>query len=351
MNKTIIKDISITIFILISAFFISVVFQDIFGINEHVSTLFAFAVFLISLLTKGYVYGITSAFIGTLAINYAFTFPYFAFNFTIPVNLISALVMVTIALLTGALTTKIKHQEAIKAESEKERMRANLLRAVSHDIRTPLTTIYGSASTLIENQSLTEAQKTKMLEGIKQDSDWLVRMVENLLSVTKIDSGRVKIIKTPTVADELIDSVLVKFRKRYPDQKISVSLPDEIIIVPMDALLVEQVIVNLLENCVMHAKGFTKIQLRIYKNRGKAFFEIEDDGCGIPSEMMPKLFDGYYGSHDEPADSKKKNAGIGLSVCATIVKAHGGEITAKNIQKGALFCFSLDTEENKFETL
>lgn len=349
MKKGVLKDILITAGILVSAFFISVVFQNIFEINEHVSTLFAFAVFLISLWTTGYIYGITAAFIGTLAINYAFTFPYFAFNFTIPVNLISAIVMVTIALLTGALTTKIKHQEAIKAESEKERMRANLLRAVSHDIRTPLTTIYGSASTLIENEGLTEDQKSKILEGIRQDSVWLVRMVENLLSVTKIDSGRVKIIKTPTVIDELIDSVILKFKKRYPDQNISVSVPDDILIVPMDALLIEQVIVNLLENCVMYAKDFTKIQFRVTESDSKAVFEIEDDGCGIPEEKMPKLFEGYYESKGEISDSKKKNAGIGLSVCATIIKAHGGTITAENTSKGALFRFILDIEDNKNE--
>lgn len=349
MKKGVLKDILITAAILVSAFFISIVFQNIFEINEHVSTLFAFAVFLISLWTTGYIYGITAAFIGTLAINYAFTFPYFAFNFTIPVNLISAIVMVTIALLTGALTTQIKHQEAIKAESEKERMRANLLRAVSHDIRTPLTTIYGSASTLIENEGLTEDQKSKILEGIRQDSVWLVRMVENLLSVTKIDSGRVKIIKTPMVVDELIDSVILKFKKRYPDQNISVSMPDDILIVPMDALLIEQVIVNLLENCVMHAKDFTKIQLRVTESDSKAIFEIEDDGCGIPEEKMPKLFEGYYESKDEIADSKKKNAGIGLSVCATIIKAHGGTITAENSSKGALLRFILDIEDNKNE--
>lgn len=156
MKKQVVKDISITASVLICSFLLSILFQNIFEIDEHITTLFAFAVFLISLWTNGYVYGITSAFISTLAINYAFTFPYFAFNFTIPVNLISAIVMIIIALLTGALTTKIKHQEAIKAESEKERMRANLLRAVSHDIRTPLTTIYGSTAELIENKKLTE---------------------------------------------------------------------------------------------------------------------------------------------------------------------------------------------------
>lgn len=346
MKKTIIKDAFITLFILVAAFFISLAFQNVFAIDEHITTLFAFAVFLISLFTRGYVYGIASAFIGTLAINYAFTFPYFEFDFITPVNLISAIVMITIALLTGALTTQIKLHQQIKAESEKERMRANLLRAVSHDIRTPLTTIYGSAAALIENgEILTESQKNQMLEGIKEDSDWLVRMVENLLSVTRIDSGKVKIIKTPTVIDELIDAVLVKFKKRYPAQTVTVSLPDEIIAVPMDAILIEQVITNLLENTVIHAKDFSKLELRVFLNGQKAVFEIEDDGCGIPSEKIAKLFEGQYEPKNGLADAQKKNAGIGLSVCATIIKAHNGEITAENLQKGALFRFTLDTEE------
>lgn len=351
MKKTVLRDILITAVILTSAFAISILFQNVFEIDEHISTLFAFAVFLISLLTRGYVYGITSAFIGTLAINYAFTFPYFAFNFTIPVNLISAIVMVTIALLTGMLTTQIKRQEAIKAESERERMRANLLRAVSHDIRTPLTTIYGSAATLLEQKSeLSEEQKDKMLEGIKEDSVWLVRMVENLLSVTRIDSGKVKIIKTPTVVDELIDSVLLKFKKRYPNQKVSVTLPEEIIVVPMDALLIEQVLVNLLENTVMHADGFDKLEMRIISKDKKTIFEIEDNGCGIPEDKLSKLFEGFHTSDSAIADGKKRNAGIGLSVCAAIINAHGGIITAENLKpKGAVFRFTLDSEENEHE--
>lgn len=347
MKRTVVKDVLITVFILVCAFLLSVLFQNVFEIDEHISTLFAFAVFLISLLTQGYFYGVTAAFVGTLAINYAFTFPFFAFNFTIPVNLISAIVMITIALLTGALTTQRKQEEALKAESERERMRANLLRAVSHDIRTPLTSIYGSAEALIENrETLTEEQKNKMLAGIKEDADWLVRMVENLLSVTKIDSGRVKIIKTPTVLDELVDAILLKFKKRYPQQQITVDIPDEIIVIPMDALLIEQVIINILENAVLHAKNLKKIDFRVYVQNSNAVFEIRDDGCGIPTEKLPKLFDGYYGSkEDDMPDSKKKNAGIGLSVCATIIRAHGGEITAKNTPNGALFRFVLGTEE------
>lgn len=350
MKRTLVKDILLTALILSSAFIISILFQNVFEIDEHISTLFAFAVFLISMLTGGYVCGIVAAFIGTLAINYAFAFPYFAFNFTIPVNLISAIVMVTIALLTSALTTKVKRSEAIKAEGEKERMRANLLRAVSHDLRTPLTTIYGSAAALIDNgDSLSEEQRRKMLESIKEDSDWLVRMVENLLSVTRIDGGRVKIIKNPTVLDELIDSALSKFRKRCPTQTVEVDIPDDIVVIPMDALLIEQVIVNLLDNAVRHAEGFTRLELRVGTGEGRAVFEVEDDGCGIPSERLAKLFEGYYDASEGIADSGR-DAGIGLAVCSAIIRAHGGAITAENLPTGgALFRFTLEMEANTDE--
>ena len=149
------------------------------------------------------------------------------------------------------------------------------------------------------------------------------------------------------VLDELLDAVLLKFKKRYADESITVEIPDDIIVIPMDALLIEQVIINILENVVMHADGFTEIVLRVYTEEKKAVFEIEDDGCGIPAEKLSKIFDGYYGTKEEAMpDSKKKNAGIGLSVCATIIRAHGGEISAENTGNGALFRFTLAIEEN-----
>lgn len=346
-KQTYIKNILTTVIILCLSFLLSLVFQNVFEVREHITTVFVFAVFLISLLTDGYIYGIVAAFIGTIAVNYAFTFPFFALNFTIPVNLISAIIMIVVSLLTSALTTKVKRNEAIKAESEKERMRANLLRAVSHDLRTPLTTIYGSASTLLESdEHFTDDQRHQMLRGIKEESEWLMHMVENLLSITKLDSGQVKIIKTPTVLDELIDSVIVKFKKRHPTQTVTLDIPDDIIVIPMDAILIEQVIVNLLENAVQHAEGMTELSLRIFTSGESAIFEVADNGCGISEERLNRVFNGAYDPKIEPADSQKKNFGIGLSVCATIIKAHGGEFSAENAKNGgAVFRFSLSTEE------
>ena len=257
--------------------------------------------------------------------------------------------MIIISILTSALTTKLKRHEATKAESEKERMRANLLRAVSHDLRTPLTTIYGSSTTLLENgNTMTEEQKNKIVEGIKEDSEWLVRMVENLLSITRIDSGMVKIIKTSTVLEELIDSVILKFKKRYPNQNVTIEIPEDMIVIPMDAILIEQVIVNLLENAVQHAINMTCLSLRVFTLGNRSIFEIRDDGCGIAPERLDNIFSGYYASKEELADRQKKNAGIGLSVCATIIKAHGGEIKAENARTGgAVFRFWLDTEDTE----
>ena len=322
VHKKRIRNIMATVIALSCAFSFSLLFQYIFDVQEHITTIFVFAVFLVSLFTDGYLYGVLAAFMGAVAVNYAFTFPYFALDFTIPVNLISGIIMIAIAILTSALTTKLKQHEAVKAESERERLRANLLRAVSHDLRTPLTTIYGSSTTLLENSNaMTEEQKKKIVVGIKEDSEWLVRMVENLLSVTRIDSGQVKIIKTPTVLEELIDSVILKFRKRYPGQRVEIEIPEDVIIIPMDAILIEQVIINILENAVQHAEGMTLLEFRVFTLGNKAIFEIRDNGCGIHPKRMDSLFTGYYAQEGELADSQKKNAGIGLSVCAAILSA------------------------------
>ena len=336
-----------TVLIMVSAFGLSVLLQKVLEVDEHITTLFAFAVFVISFLTDKIWYGIISTAVSVIAINYAFTYPYFFVDFSVPERIFSAVVMIVISLSTSMFTTKIKKWQALKAEGEKERMRANLLRAVSHDLRTPLTTIYGASSSIIENyDKLNDTQKLQMIVSIKEDSDWLIRMVENLLSVTRIDSGMVKIIKTPTVLEELIDSVILKFKKRYPMQKVELDLPDELVLIPMDAMLIEQVIINILENAVHHAKGFTRLSLRVFLIGNKAVFEISDDGCGIDEHRLDDIFVGNGSGLDGTSDAQKRNVGIGLSVCATIIKAHEGSITAENSKcGGAVFRFLLPVSE------
>lgn len=348
--KRILKNTVVTLLLPALAFSVSIIVHDVFSAEASIHAIFVLAVFLVSLFTDSYIYGIAATLVSVFAVNFAFTFPYFKFNFTIPENAVSAVIMLIVALVTCTLTTQIKRQESIKTESERERTRANLLRAVSHDLRTPLTSIYGASCALIENKSdFTELQTDRMLQGIKDDSQWLIRMVENLLSITRLDSNGVTIIKTPTVLDELIDSVLVKFRKRYPKQDVTLDLPADLVIVPMDAILIEQVLVNILDNAVEHAKGMSTLTLRVLLEGHKAVFEIEDDGCGIDQSRIKGIFSGYNMTTGAPSDGRRRNAGIGLSVCATIIKAHGSEIKVENTSKGgAKFSFALNIEDSQY---
>ena len=346
MNKQI-KDLLLTAGILAACFLCSLVTNRISQTPMLIPMFFVLGVFLISVLTSGYRWGVAASLISVLAVNFAFTFPYFEFNFSIPVNFFSAVVMLVVAIVTCALTKKITYAEKLKADSEREKMRANLLRAVSHDLRTPLTTIYGSSAMLLENfDRFSDADRRKLLQGIRDDAQWLVGMVENLLSVTRLDNGELRLNKTETVLEELIDTVLVKFHKRCPTQNVAVTIPEDFLSIPMDAVLIGQVLTNLLENAVIHASGMTLLELLVTLEDRHVRFTVRDDGCGIAPDRLEDLFTGYLGSSDRQGDALRRNMGIGLSVCATIVKAHGGRITAKNRPTGgAEFTFTLDLEE------
>ena len=350
LQKQMISDCVRTVITLVSAFAVNLLLQELFQTNTMTSMIFVLGVFLVSWRTQGYFWGITASLISVLAVNYAFTYPYYAFDLITPECLSSAVVMLIVAIMTGALTTRLKKQEKMKAEADKERMRGNLLRAVSHDLRTPLTAIYGACSAMIDSyDDISREQHLRLLNDVRADSQWLVRMVENLLSVTRIDADKVRLAKNDTVLEELIDAVLVKFHKHYPEQAVQVEIPEDFISIPMDGMLIEQVLMNLLENAVFHAKGMQNLRLNVKAQGNRAVFRVEDDGCGIPEERMERLFTGMLGS-EMPTDTSRSSMGIGLSVCSTIIKAHGGEIWASNRPGGgAVFCFTLEMEDNNGE--
>ncbi len=253
----------------------------------------------------------------------------------------------------GDLAQEFNHMA--KEVQHASQMQRDLLANVSHDLRTPLTSIYGACSTVIDNyDSLGREQKIKLLSEACADAQWLNRMVENLLSVTRIDADGVAIQKTPTVLEELVDTVLVRFQKLHPGVPVEVKLPDDFIVIPMDSMLIQQVLTNLLENAAVHAEGMTQLTLRVFTLGSRAVFEVSDNGCGIPKERLRTLFTGVLPA-DAAADSGKHGMGIGLSVCAAIVKAHGGEIQAESkVGEGTSIRFwleteSIETEENEDE--
>ena len=348
MGKRTLRNILITLTILAAATVICFFLQQSVGTEAHAPLLFVLAVLFISRFTDGYGYGIFSAMAAVIAVNYIFTYPYFAFNFTITGYPLTFLVMLAVALSVSALTTQIKNQEKIRLESEKEKMRANLLRAVSHDIRTPLTSIAGSASVILENKNaLSQDKVMELVANIKEEAQWLVRMVENLLSITRMNAENAKIDKQEELAEEVISAAVGKFEKRFPGIETEVHVPDEILLVPMDATLIEQVLVNLLENSVIHGRTTSRIRIQVSKQEDVAVFSVEDNGEGIEESVLPVIFDGNLVARGESSDNKR-NMGIGLSVCKSIIKPHRGNMRAENREEGGarmIFTLPMEMEE------
>lgn len=344
-RKRIIMDSLFMLATLVAVFLVNLFLVRRFNTKTMTPMIFVLGVFLVSWRTQGYGFGVAASLISVLAVNWAFTYPYWAFDLISPECISSAVVMLIVSTVTGAMTTRLKQQEKLKAEAETERMRGNLLRAVSHDLRTPLTSICGSCSAIMENyDQISKAKQLKLLAEVHADAQWLTRMVENLLSVTRVDGERVRLSKNSTVLEELIGAVMVKFRKHYPDQKVDVQIPAEFLTIPMDPMLIEQVLMNLLENAVFHAKGMKNLWLRVERQNDVAVFYVEDDGCGIAKERLPKLFSGFQ-DRESFSETGRSNMGIGLSVCRTIVKAHGSDIRVENRPGGgARFTFELKME-------
>lgn len=311
------------------------------GQNEtYVPLVYVLCVLLVSLLTDGYLFGTVVSVLSVFAVNYVFTYPYMNFNFTLSGYPLTFLTMLAVSLTVNTLTATLKRQERIRMEAESERMRANLLRAISHDLRTPLTAISGSAVTLLENENLPDWQKKQLLGSINADAEWLIRMVENLLSVTRIGLESAHIEKQDEVAEEVIFSAISKFKAHFPGVKVTPNLPESVLLVPMDPVLIEQVLTNLLENSARHG-GAGEITVSLARQGSVAVFTVEDNGTGIVREKLPHLFDGIGFLPEKNGVGGRSQMGIGLSVCLSIVKAHGGSMSARNTGAGTAVSFSL----------
>ena len=252
--------------------------------------------------------------------------------------------MLAVGFAVSTLTSRVKEQERIRLESEKEKMRANLLRAISHDLRTPLTSISGSISAVLESGgSLDGTQCTELLQDAKKDADWLCRMVENLLSITRISGDEVRgIQKEDEALEEVLSEVVLNFRKKNPDIEVSVTVPDTLLFVPMDAMLIEQVVLNLLDNAVSHGKTTSKIRINASAGSEYVTITVADNGKGIDTAVMKHLFDGSLQLRSRETADNSRSMGIGLLLCRTIVEAHGGQIGACNLPGGgASFTFTL----------
>ncbi len=359
--REILKDSSIMLMVMIWATIFAFMVDKASINNGNIFSIYMLAIIFIAFRTEKYIFSVMSSIITVLLINYFFTAPYSAFDFTLKGYPISFLTLFIIAILASVITAKFKKQvnltlesqrkekEALEekqeviVESEKEKMRGNLLRAISHDLRTPLTAILGSASVIRDSENISEETIKELADGIYNDSNWLIRMVENLLYVTRISGEGTKLKKAEEVVEEIVGEAVGRVKHKYPEADIKIKIPDELLIVPMDSMLIEQVLINLIENSLKYAEDNSRVWVDVWENDGKVYFKVSDRGKGIPESMMKNLFNMGKANQDT---RNSRGMGIGLCLCKSIINSHGGNIEAENNEYGgASFTFWLNIEE------
>lgn len=350
MSKTELKtNCLITAAALILATLVSYLFFLATGSTNNISIIFALAVALIARYCTGYLPGILASVISVFIVNGVFTYPYGTLNFTMAGYPLTFLGILSVSIIISATTTHLKsqarqiqEQERLLLEADKEKMRANLLRAISHDLRTPLTAIIGSSSAYLENKNdLPEKERDALVSSIHEDANWLLNMVENLLTVTRINADTASVVKTEESVEEVVAEAVTRLKKRLPDVRVKVKVPEEFYLIPMDATLIEQVIINLLENAARHSGSSEPVELNVWPNGDFMQFDVVDYGKGIEAERLSSIFDGDAAYSGKGSGEAFKGMGIGLSICKTIISAHKGSITAENHGKGAKFSFTL----------
>ena len=324
--------------------------------SGNIALIYILVLIVIVRYSDGYLPGLIFSIVAVICVNYLFTFPYFELNFTLSGYPVTFLEMLGVTLLISTMTTNMKQQaqmiaekDKLLSETEKEKMRANLLRAVSHDLRTPLTSIIGASSSYLDNNTLlAEDEKKAIVTHIHEDANWLLNMVENLLSVTRIRGQSSTVRKTDESVEEIVSAAINRLKKRIPEASVNASVPDELLILPMDAILIEQVLINLLENAIIHSQSSRPILCYVDDDNENVTFHVKDYGVGIDPERLKNIFDGNSYIGNSVSDSNK-GMGIGLSICKTIITAHNGTINAKNHEQGAEFYFSLPKGESTNE--
>ncbi len=279
-------------------------------------------------------YGAIGIFVGEKPID--------SFNESIVVSVIGECAIA----IDGIINAKERERAAVLAKNEQ--LRANLLRSISHDLRTPLTSISGNASNLISNgNDIDDATKKQIYEDIYGDSLWLINLVENLLAVTRIEEGRMNINLTTELVGDVITEALKHVHTKSETQKITVIQPDDLLLAKMDARLIVQVLINLLDNAIKYTPSDSQITITAKRNGETVCVSVADNGNGIADEQKSRVFDMFYTGANKIVDCRR-SIGLGLSLCKSIINAHGGEITiTDNVPHGAIFTFTLPVGEVK----
>jgi len=239
-----------------------------------------------------------------------------------------------------------REKEASAILAEQEKLRANLLRTISHDLRTPLTSISGNADNLLANDEVFDIETRRQIyTDIREDSEWLISLVENLLSVSRMGDGKSDIRMSAELVSDVIDEAVRRTEKNASEHKLTVKESDGILLARMDARLIVQVLINLIDNAIKYTPSGSEIEISAVEKDNEIAITAADNGSGIADEIKPRVFDMFYTGAEKIADSRR-SLGLGLALCKSIVNAHGGEITVTdNKPHGAVFTFTLPKEE------
>lgn len=239
-------------------------------------------------------------------------------------------------------------QQKVQMEVQSERLRADMLRAISHDFRTPLTGVMGLASTALDNyEKMTDDDRKNYLQSIYEDANWLNEIVENILQATRFEEGSIKLNIEEEAAEEIITEAVTHVKKHAGRREIRVKIPDELILINVDGVLIRQVLVNLLNNAVNYSPEGGEIVVSLNREGERVVFEVSDSGAGIPEEDLPYIFERYQRGRSSMM-MNRKGIGLGLSLCKSIVEAHNGEITIrKNSPKGTIVSFYVLGEKER----
>lgn len=364
------RDITATIFLIGAAYFFSNLLLGHTGVENNSALVFVLAVMVISMITTGYFYGICASLIGGFCINYFFMYPYSAFSLSYTGYPVAMLSMLMISMLVCFLTSRIKkmavdavkreqknkalyelnqklseEKNKIQLEADRETIRSNIFRSVSHDLRTPLTAISGAAAVLMSSEEMRSEKNLSLLNDIRTDANTLIVMVENLLSVTRLQDGSMLLNKREEMLEEVIGDAVMTVRRRFPSAQITLELSEDILFLSMDPILIKQVTVNLLENAIRHSGTPQELELHLFRREDWAVVEVRDHGVGLTPEILTAIQHGHPLPRDSSGDSTR-GMGIGLSVCQSIIKAHNGFFAAGNAPSGgAVLRFGLPMEE------
>ena len=314
------------------------------GLNEisqlrnetYVPLVYVLCVLLVSLLTDGYLCGTVVSLLSVFAVNYVFTYPYMDFDFSLSGYPLTFLTMLAVSLTVNTLTATLKRQERIRMEAETERMRANLLRAISHDLRTPLTMISGYAEVM---RDIPGENTPENVQIVIDEANRLTGIVNDLLDLSKLQAGAL----TLTVSEFNLTEDIRNTLHRY-DKLADFSFPftyDRTVYVCADQLKISQVLYNLVNNAINYSGGNKTVYIDQTVTESTVRVSIRDTGEGIPADKLQYIWDRYY-KVDKEHKRAQVGTGLGLSIVKKILDLHGGRYGVASVEgKGSTFWFEL----------